>query len=236
MNKAHDERKPVRQRARIAVDIAMTAGLMFLMGYMVTGDLAHEIIGTLTIVLWGVHVILNRKWYSSLFTGKYSGLRIFNTAVNILLMITAIGLVISSVLLSSYVFYFLGIGVGMGFARVLHMVTSYWFFILTALHLGLHWAGVSRMLSGKSLREPSRLRFIFSHGATLVLSGYGVYAFFKQQIGIYLFMRTQFVFFDFEQPVLSFFFEYTCMMILFAWMAYWLSAFFRGRKSAGRSR
>lgn len=48
-------------------------------------------------------------------------------------------------------------------------------------------------------------------------------AFVKNQILSYLFLTTQFVFFDFEKPVWLFFTEYIAMMGLFVFLAHYSS-------------
>ena len=216
-------------KTKIAVDMAMTVTLMLCMAYMLTGDLAHEIIGTVIIVLWAVHHILNRRWYSFRKRRPPGGIRP-DTVVNLLLLLTMIGLVVSSVILSSFVFGFLNLDRGMGFARVLHMVTSYWCFVLSAVHLGLHWSRVTRVLSGNRRLPSSRVRSSLIHAAVLVLSAIGLYAFVRQQLALYMFGRVLFVFFDFEQSALSFFFEYLCMMVLFGAAAYYPSVFLKKRR------
>jgi hypothetical protein len=60
-------------RIRPAVDISMTALLLCLMAYQITGEALHEWFGILMTVILIVHNILNRKWYSSLFKGKSTG-------------------------------------------------------------------------------------------------------------------------------------------------------------------
>lgn len=54
------------------VDAAMTVPLLCLMAYQVMGEMAHEWIGMGMTVLMVIHQILNRKWYSALFKGKYN--------------------------------------------------------------------------------------------------------------------------------------------------------------------
>ena len=58
--------------AKIAVDILMTLGLLFLMGYQFWGDVAHEWAGAGMFLLFVAHHILNGNWYKSLLHGKYS--------------------------------------------------------------------------------------------------------------------------------------------------------------------
>ncbi len=210
-------------KLKIIVDISMTVSLIILMAYMLTGDLAHEIIGTLLIALWIVHTVLNRKWYKSLAVPPYHLRRSVNNIINILLLLSAIGLVVSSIMLSSYVFSFLNIDGGMDFARKLHMVTSYWGFVLSSLHLGMHWSRVIK-ITAKSTKSGISVRVrVLLNVLAVLMSGFGIYAFIKNQIASYMFLRIQFVFFDFEQPVLYFFFEYISMVILFASVTFYFT-------------
>ena len=66
------------------VDACMTALLLCLMAYQVTGEVAHEWIGIGMTVLVIIHQILNRKWYGAVFKGKYNAYRILTTVVNVL--------------------------------------------------------------------------------------------------------------------------------------------------------
>ena len=215
---------------RIVIDIFMTLFLLFLMGYMITGDLAHEIAGTATIALWIVHLILNRRWYGTLLKGRYSLKRAFHTAVNILLTFSMAGLIFSSIILSSYVFRFLGIERGMDLARQMHLICSYWCFVLTSLHLGLHWGRIIGMMRKKGvlklrMAETLIIRFIIA-----VLSFIGIWAFIEQQLAAYMFRRSLFVFFDYEQSPLFFFLKYICMMVLFASLSYYSHVFLKLKK------
>ena len=70
------------------VDAAMTVLLLCLMAYQVTGEMAHEWIGICMTVTVITHQILNRKWYSAIFKGKYNPYRTVTTVLNILLLIS----------------------------------------------------------------------------------------------------------------------------------------------------
>lgn len=52
---------------------------------------------------------------------------------------------------------------------------------------------------------------------------YGVYAFAKRSIPSYLFLQAQFVFFDFEEPLILFFLDYLAAMGLFVWIGHYLA-------------
>lgn len=126
-------------KLKIAVDVLMTLGLLFLMGYQFWGDFAHEWAGTGMFVLFLLHHVLNRNWHRAIFQGRYTPARVFQLVINLLVFLAMVGLMVSGVILSSYVFAALPIRGRMGFARLLHMAASYWGFVLMALHLGLHW-------------------------------------------------------------------------------------------------
>ena len=70
------------------VDAAMTVLLLCLMAYQITGEMAHEWIGMGMTVLVVIHQILNRKWYSALFRGKYHPYRSITAILNILLLVS----------------------------------------------------------------------------------------------------------------------------------------------------
>ena len=172
-------------------------------------------------VLFILHHLLNWKWYSTLHKGKYTPARIFQVTINMLTCIAMVGLMISSVLLSNYVFSFLGIYGYAAFGRKLHMLTAYWGFVLMAMHIGLHWNSVIALLkkqnpNGLKKWQVSCMRIVA--GAIVV---YGGYAFWKHNLLAYMFLRTQFVFFDLSAPLVYFFIEYIAIMGLWACVGYY---------------
>ena len=137
---------------KMAVDLAMTVLLFLLMAYLLVGETAHEWLGLAMFLLFILHHVLNWRWYRSLFKGKYTPIRILQTLLNILLLASMIGLMVSGIILSRKVFDFLPVSGGMGFARMLHMLASYWGFLFMSLHLGLHWNMVMGMAYMGSMR------------------------------------------------------------------------------------
>lgn len=77
------------KKLRMTIDIAMTVVLIGLMAYSLIGELTHEILGTVMIVLFVVHHILNRRWFGGLLKSKYRVFRIFQTVL-VLLMIVSV--------------------------------------------------------------------------------------------------------------------------------------------------
>lgn len=208
---------------KIAIDIIMTILLLSLMARQLTGDFAHEWLGAGILVLWIVHHILNQSWYGHLFKGKYTPVRIMQTVTNFALLLSMFGLMVSGIILSREVFAFLPISGGIALARTMHMLSAFWGFVLMALHLGLHWNMILAMVrKATGAATSNRTRMILRIAAVLI-AGYGLYAFIKNQFLSYMFLRTHFVFFDFEKPALLFFTEYIAIMGLFIFLVHYTS-------------
>lgn len=222
-----------KARLKAGIDILMTFLLLFLMGYQFWGDAAHEWAGAGMLALFIAHHLLNGGWHKNLFRGKYNLSRILMLVINILLFSDMLGLMISGLLLSNHVFAFLNIHGGLSFARLLHMASSYWGFVLMSLHLGLHWGMLLGMIrrAGKGRKEASGAVKIFLSILGTVIAAYGLTVFIRRDLLTYMLIRTQFVFLDFNEPVPLFYIDYLAMMGTFIWIAYWLSALTRGKRS-----
>lgn len=208
----------------MAVDIAMTVLLLLLMAFMLTGQKAHEWLGAAELVLFATHHVLNAGWVKQVGRRRYAPFRILQTVLAVLVLLTMLGSMVSGIMMSRYAFSFLNIHSGMSLARTMHMVCTYWGFLMLSAHLGLHWSmimGTARKLTGS--RKPSRLRAAVLRLLTLGIAGYGIHAFAKNRIADYLFLRSHFVFYDYAQMPVQFFAEYLAIMGLFAAVSYYLS-------------
>ena len=197
------------------VDLAMTVLLFCLMAYLLVGETAHEWMGVTMFCLFILHHVLNWNWHRHLIKGRYTPLRILQTGIDVLILLSMIGLMVSGIVMSREVFDVLPISGGMGFARSLHMLASYWGFLFMSLHLGLHWSmmiGMMRKAAG--IKKPAAVRTWLLRVLAVLLAVFGIYAFIKNDIASYMLLRTDFVFFDMEQPLVLFFLEYLGMMAL----------------------
>lgn len=210
------------------VDVLMTAALLFLMGYQFWGEQFHEWAGAGMFVLFIAHQILNFRWYKSLFKGKYTPMRIFQVIVDMLTLLSMAAMMYSGIVLSRYVFAFLPINGGMALARKLHILGSYWGFLLMSLHLGLHW----NMVLGVIKRKDSAIahfRFInlFCFVAGLSIAIYGAIVFGQRDFLPYMLLKNEFVFMDYEEPKVRFYLDYSALMGTCIFAAHYLGKIFR---------
>lgn len=116
----------MKGKVKMAVDMLMTAALLFLMGYQFWGETAHEWVGAGMFALFLAHHILNGGWHKNLFRGKYPPMRIFLAVIDVLTLLPMIAQMYSGIVLSRHVFAFLPIESGLALARHLHILDPYW--------------------------------------------------------------------------------------------------------------
>ena len=198
------------------LDILMTAALPVLMAYSLVGETLHEIVGTVMFVMFIIHHILNRKATAAMFRGRQTPVRIVNTAINILLFAVMILLPLSGIVMSKHLYTFLPTDGLSSIARTTHLLLSYWGFVLMSFHIGLHADIWLNKLKNK------RAVFVAISILFAAFAVYGAYAFVANRIYEYMFLQTQFVFFDFDKPLILVFCEYISMIVLFAELGYWV--------------
>ncbi len=220
--------------AKLCTNLAMTVILMLLMPYEMIGQTAHEWLGIAIFALFVLHHILNYGFYKSIFKGKYSPVRIFQTVLFVGVMLSMLGSMVSGIIISRYALNFLPINGGLSFGRTLHMLSAYWGFILIGFHLGFHWFAMLAPI--KKLFEKTPVKWSLRVAAAAI-AGYGVYAFIKRGLAQYLFLKTQFVFFDFEEPLIFFILDYLSIIGLCVFAGHYVSVLLRrvGRKKKDKS-
>ena len=147
-----------KQKFRMSLDLMMTILSLILMGgiYFFPWDGVHEILGVALLVLWAVHVWLNRGFYKALFRGKYNDFRVLQAVINVGILLCAVFLMISGIMLSNHVFAFLAIDFGLNFARTAHLVFSHWYFVFMSLHIGMHVGMIARQIVNRKSERSAR--------------------------------------------------------------------------------
>ena len=155
-----------KQLIKISVDISMMIFLLLLMAYERIGQAAHEWLGIGLFILFLVHHLLNRGWHAALAKGRYSALRIWQTVLVSLALVTMLGAMVSGAVISRHALRFLSISGGQSFGRTMHLLSVYWGFVVMSLHLGFHW---QMLLGGGAPRAKSRPGHICPSASSAVL-------------------------------------------------------------------
>ena len=197
---------------RHITDLIMVVCLAALMLYFRTGQAIHEWLGVAALVIFVLHHVWNRKWFLSLGKGRWTPVRVLQAALVLLLAVSMLAQIVSGLAMSREMPGFVGQRgpawlrdhlFPTSLARMLHLACGYWTLLLSGLHLGLHWSiflGLGRKFrGGRPLPVAGRWALRL---AALAAALCGLFCFWKQGLPNYLFLRTHFVFFDYEQPLL----------------------------------
>ena len=79
---------------------------------------------------------------------------------------------------------------------------DYWGFVCMGLHLGLHWSMMLTMVRKHLQPSPPRTRYLRLIGWLWAL--YGAFAFHRRGVGLYLLLKSHFMFYDDSEPVIYF--------------------------------
>lgn len=210
----------IKSTLKIITDMLMTLLLLFLTGYQLWGDIAHEWAGTVMFVLFIAHHLLNFNWHKNLFKGKYNARRTVILCIDILIFSDMLIMMYSGIIMSRHVFSFLPISGGTMLARRLHILGSYWGYLLMSMHLGIHIKMFVNMIK-KRVKIPAAVVFI----PNLFIAAYDVYAFIKRDFLTYMFLHSEYVFLDYNESKILFYIDSVSIMIMCILIGYCLSSF-----------
>ena len=211
-----------KQVLKILTDVSMTILLLLMMARNLVGEVAHEWLGIGIFGLFILHHVLNSQWSRHLFVGKYTTFRMLQTVLVVLCLCAMMGSMVSGMVLSRYALSFLSFSSGQWWARIVHMLSAYWGFVFLSLHLGLHWNMMMGMTK-RLFRHPSDGRAWTARSIGMLIAIYGVYAFFKREVGSYMLLTNQFVFFDLDEPLILFLLDYMAIMGLFVFIGHYIA-------------
>lgn len=203
------------------VDAALTALLLCLMAYQVTGEALHEWLGIAMTALVIAHQILNRKWYAALFKGKYHAYRIAATTLNLALLAAFALTAFCGMSMSGHAVPFLYGMTKVSFARQMHLSMSHWAFVLMGLHLGFHIPAMAAKLGGNAKKALT--------AAFAVAAGVGLYLFLRSGMVDYMLFRVPFAFLDYDKAAALVFGENLLMLLFWAFAGTQLSLLLRKR-------
>lgn len=195
-------------KLRKYIDIIMYVIFLIMMGYHITGNNVHEVLGVILFTLFIIHNILNHKWYKGAFKGKYNTLRIIMMIINIALVIAFIITMISGIMISKSIFYNLNI-IKFQNARFIHLVSTSWVYLLMSLHLGLHLHKLMSKIDNK-----------LSTLLTIIIVILGVYSFLDVAYYKELLLLSEYKNVNYNQSSIIYYLKYLFVSITFALSTY----------------
>lgn len=158
---------------KLTVDILMGLIMIPVMAERATKLPIHEYLGTVLILLFILHHVLNFNWFRRLGKGRYPRSRKLEIGSNILLTLAFIMIIISSIMTAKYVFT-LGLPIETRHIwKRIHFASAYWFIAFLGIHIGLHW----QMVLAKFRNFPLFANKILARGSALLLTLAGAYTF-----------------------------------------------------------
>lgn len=204
------------------IDILMTILSVVLMGGTVlfADDRVHQILGMVLLGLWAVHTVLNHRWYGSIFRGRYNAYRIMQTIVNVGITLCAVLLMLSGMSMA----WFMPVGIGLGAARIIHLVSSHWYYIFMAFHLGMHISMIAAKIRQKNIwASPTMTWRVIGYCCLAAVCGYGIFAFIIRGEWKYMFGVQQFFFLDLDRGYVLFAIDYVAILVLLAAVSHFVT-------------
>lgn len=205
------------------LDVFMITLLPLLMIQALAGEQLHEWLGILLCIVFLLHHLLNVNWHKQLLHGSYDMTRCGTTILHGLLMLCMIFSAISGAMLSQYMFDMSDIDFNISFARATHMFVTHWMFLLTSLHLGMHWNVIKSYIKSSSKRTLGGVATLILTICILLIDIYGGKVFIDTQLWQYMTSQASYMFYDFHRTAVSVYLDYVSMMVLFSTIGYLLS-------------
>lgn len=204
---------------RFYLNISLLLLILLTMGYHFIPKLFHEILGLVLLAGGAWHLVLNKHWFSGIFKGSWTKLRLLQTVLGILLVISFVTAVCTGIIISNRIFRELWVGVELHrsiFVHQLHISSAYFMVILGGMHIGMHWTGLWNRLKKISFLNALETRPRLSFWL-LVLIGWAGCAFSRlDHVGDRLAMKHIFGTLTAQFPSIIYYIMMLCMVGLYA--------------------
>ena len=161
-----------------------------------------------------------------LFKGRYSASRVWLTVEDLLLTLAMVAVIVSVLLVSRHAFDFLGLRMR-AVGRRIHMPATMWAFVLTGLHIGLHW----HIVLGKLGKAGNRAGMWLCRLVLACVIAFGAWEFATRGLWMELFILRESAFLAYEEPLAIFFASYAAILFLWVALAYFLRKLLRKLQS-----
>ena len=193
------------------------------MEYHLIPDASHEWLGISVFILFLLHNILNWRWYSGIFKGKYSIFRIIQTVINMSLWIAMLLCMFSSLCISGYVFSFVDLNLSR-IGRAMHLATTIWLFVLASIHFGFHislFVGIAKRMVKKRDGFYKSVKWI-CRVLVIGVCAFAVYIFITRAMWEEMFLITEFKWYDYEKTFFEYWVGTLSIMVLFTAFAHYV--------------
>lgn len=177
-----------------AIEVLLAVDLVALMSTALIEEAAHEWLGVALFVLAIAHICFRWRGIRAVIRGRASALKAVQLSVYALILFCLFALVVSSLVISKFAFGWLPALPGASWARGWHMVSSYWVFAFSFLHVGLS----ARIFPKSKRNKPRLIAWLACCLLSLVLSGI---AFIDLNMWSHMTLEVQFAFADMETPL-----------------------------------
>jgi len=173
---------------RYFLDAALLLFFLLTMSFHFLPRILHEVFGLImfAVVIW--HLIINRRWFTSLSKSKLSRKKIFFVLINFSTLIIFMLVLVTGIFMSNYIFNDvipLEIRRNMTIHQ-LHVSLPYILMILISLHIGLHWHELwQRFTHFTGLKIYKAIRYIF----LIMIICSGIYGSFLNRVGDRILMK-----------------------------------------------
>lgn len=218
---------------KLAADCLMVAGLLLAMTNRLTGNQAHELLGTCLLLLFIGHNVMNWRWYTTIPQRWRSNRGKFDVFLTTLFLLALGILVGSSLMISRSLYAFLGMDGSLALRQV-HTTAAYWFFILMSMHIGMHWSRVMAVFAGaRMLPSWPSARLLVRRVLPIGIFLYGVRASFEREVCSKLFMRYAFDNWAFDTAIAPLFFQNLAIIGVYVVLIHFILSLARYKNKEG---
>ena len=197
---------------KIILDIILFVIFLILMSeYLIPSS--HLWIGFSSVILLICHNLLNINWYKALFKGKYNIIRIFQTSINLLMILSLILCIVSGILILPDIFIMYELNVK------IHIITSAWSFILISIHIGFNLNIIVSVFNKNRFKNVFNILFKI---IAIILFIIGIYVFFDRRFYEEMFLLIDFQKeYDYSKSLIIYILESISLASVFILLAYY---------------
>lgn len=219
---------------RIFLDGLLLVLFLAVMSFHALPKLLHEVLGLLFPLAAFIHLFLNRRWFSTLPSGKWTVMRFMRVSVNLLLAVCLISIMVTGICLSNHLFKDM-IPIALQRSITLHQFhvsLPFAMLILMGIHLGFHWQGWKhRLLQFFHWEADSAAYHWGSRVLAILFVGIGIYGSMQNRVGDRLLMKHIFATPATDLPGMIYALLLLSVSFIYACLGNGIQAFWQRRKN-----